>query len=328
MDGTRGHQVTARDVISGRGKFYAKHPGNCKFLSIISFHLDAYEDARHSHKKKAFITRLCVEKVRAWGGKFLKEKDGEWMDIGDKKAKEKVSHAIRDALAARRTNESKRHGIQELGSKKVAHKGPVPIVTGKRPKTAPKNRDDKLFASEVIEIPQISDQSRDPLQPGLTEQCRNSAEAEDGTEGIKDPPYTPNNPRMRSGSHVSVAVNHADITFSNNEDDKTTTSPAPSNVTHTYTEPYTWIHHGYETAPFDSEMSSLSTAAAIEESSVEESLDDFAFPSNWCSTNFNKSTGNLSSDEVKKTLHSDIFRDRGECSTFLNQLFLDDNIIL
>ncbi len=325
MDGTRGHQVTARDVISGRGKFYDRHPGNCKFLSIISFHLDAYEDARNRHKEKAFITRLCVEKVRAWGGIFLKENDGVWMDIGEKKAKEKVSHAIRDALATRRRNESKRHGIQELGSKKVAHKVPAPIVKGKRPKNAAKNSEGSaIFASEVAETPQNSYQSAQ--RPGLPENCRKSAETEDGTEGIKGPPYTTNKPRMSNGSNVSVAVKHADIPFSKNDDYKTTTSLAPSSVTHTFIEPIPWIHNGYVTSPLDSEMCSLSTMAVIEESNVEDSLDEFALPSNWCSTNVNEPTWSLSSDEVEKALHSDVCR--GEYSCLSNDLFLDDNIIV
>jgi hypothetical protein len=52
-----------------------------------------------SREQKSFITGKIVATVTAYGGRFLKQDEmtGEWKNVGEQYAREKVSHALRSA---------------------------------------------------------------------------------------------------------------------------------------------------------------------------------------------------------------------------------------
>ena len=94
-------QPKAHDVLCGRGKSSLNHVGNKRFRGIIASHLDHYLTA--SRLEKGLIVDNIVESVLSSGGKFLKQKisSGPWLEVGTKKARERVGHAFRDANALR-----------------------------------------------------------------------------------------------------------------------------------------------------------------------------------------------------------------------------------
>lgn len=98
--------ATTFDVVCGRGKTALNHEGNRRFRDYIGMHVDAFLSARNRQAKNDLVVDI-VKAVRESGGRFLRKVgDHHWVDIGDKKAYEKVGHALRDAHAERLKNES------------------------------------------------------------------------------------------------------------------------------------------------------------------------------------------------------------------------------
>ena len=85
-----------QDVLCGRGGASLKHPGNQTYRELVHMHKAYYTRCQKSDKLK--ISRSIVATVRQQHGRFL-ERDGikgTWYDIGDKKAVEKTSQALRE----------------------------------------------------------------------------------------------------------------------------------------------------------------------------------------------------------------------------------------
>ena len=61
-------------------------------------HRKEYQSAT-TRETKTSITIRIVNQIRDNGGRFLKQNEtsGDWMDVGDAYAREKVSHALRSA---------------------------------------------------------------------------------------------------------------------------------------------------------------------------------------------------------------------------------------
>jgi hypothetical protein len=90
------------DVVCGRGKGSYNRPGNRHFREIVRAHVAEYLSSKSKLDKSLILNRI-IEQVRAQNGGtalFVKEraKDGAWFEIGDDQAREKVGHAIREAV--------------------------------------------------------------------------------------------------------------------------------------------------------------------------------------------------------------------------------------
>lgn len=84
------------DCLPGRGKFISSHSGNKSFRELVRSYKDLYSK---STDKSSVVTKFISE----WGGlsprgRFLKRdaKTKKWVEMGDKKAREKISQALRD----------------------------------------------------------------------------------------------------------------------------------------------------------------------------------------------------------------------------------------
>jgi hypothetical protein len=85
------------DVLSGRDAYVQRHKGNNAYRKLVNANKTQYITVRKPDKMK--ISRCIVAAVRIKGGRFLeKGKGGDqlWHDIGDKKAIEKTSQALRE----------------------------------------------------------------------------------------------------------------------------------------------------------------------------------------------------------------------------------------
>jgi hypothetical protein len=89
------------DVLCGRGAAVTKHIGNQTYIKLVKFNKVLY--ATSSILGKGQISRSIVAAIREIGGRFLVEEkrsnQGQqrfWIDIGDKKAIEKTSQALRE----------------------------------------------------------------------------------------------------------------------------------------------------------------------------------------------------------------------------------------
>lgn len=93
--------INDNDVLFGRGGATNNHNGNKKFRVIVTDHQPEYVGARK--KDKAIISKRIVRLVREKGGRFLRRdaSSGLWIEVGDKKASEKTSQALREGLDVR-----------------------------------------------------------------------------------------------------------------------------------------------------------------------------------------------------------------------------------
>ena len=90
------------DILMGRGGKNNQHVGNEQLRNICRGQRESYRLS--SKKGKSHISREIVAYVRSMSppGRFLKKDalTGEWEDVGDDTAREKVSQVLRDAVSA------------------------------------------------------------------------------------------------------------------------------------------------------------------------------------------------------------------------------------
>ncbi|EEC46715.1 predicted protein [Phaeodactylum tricornutum CCAP 1055/1] len=90
--------VTDYDILCGRGGLTNHHKGNKRFRDIVALHRPDY--VRAPKIQKPSVARVIVRAIRNGDppGRFLRkdDKSGKWIDIGDKKAAEKTSQALRE----------------------------------------------------------------------------------------------------------------------------------------------------------------------------------------------------------------------------------------
>jgi hypothetical protein len=89
--------ITLNDVLCGRGGLTNHHAGNIFFRRLVRMHQEAYVQA--TKRDKASVAKKIVDHIRNLNpsGRFLKkDSNGDWVDIGDRKAREKTSQALRE----------------------------------------------------------------------------------------------------------------------------------------------------------------------------------------------------------------------------------------
>lgn len=90
--------VNNNDVLCGRGGETNHHPGNVQYRRQVKIHQRAYLHAKRRDKPR--IARIIVDTIRRQSppGRFLKKDtiSGAWKDVGNIKAREKTSQALRE----------------------------------------------------------------------------------------------------------------------------------------------------------------------------------------------------------------------------------------
>lgn len=98
------YKIQPTDVLCGRGGETNHHPGNIQYRLLVKAFQPLYVSAKR--REKPLIAQCIVYSVRQVGGRFLKRstttasKDKmnckEWEDVGNTKAREKTSQALRE----------------------------------------------------------------------------------------------------------------------------------------------------------------------------------------------------------------------------------------
>jgi hypothetical protein len=100
-------KVLPDDVLCGRGGETNHHHGNVQYRGLVKKYQRLYLKAKRRDKPK--IARIIVNSVRCLNGRFLrKESDGVWKDVGNVKAREKTSQALRERAPEIRGYQGKR----------------------------------------------------------------------------------------------------------------------------------------------------------------------------------------------------------------------------
>lgn len=108
------------DVICARGKNAKTHTGNLFFQSIIEDTAPRYS-ASQGKLSKSIIVSAIIDTIRRLSpkGGFIKPSGQQWIEIGNRNAREKVSQALRDQLHSqyRSSAKSKRQKKDEVNAK-------------------------------------------------------------------------------------------------------------------------------------------------------------------------------------------------------------------
>lgn len=128
---------TPSDVLCGRGGSINSHPGNERFRTLVEKRKRVYLTARFKREKR-LIASSIVSEIRALDppGRFLQldKQSGMWKDIGDEKARDKTSQALRENAPTIRSEieaEINEHRAElkkeeEKKSQETAHVPPQP----------------------------------------------------------------------------------------------------------------------------------------------------------------------------------------------------------
>lgn len=103
-------KISDNDIICGRRGVALRHPGNIMYRKIVNMNKELY--ATCPKNEKLNVSKSVVAAMRDVGGRFLEREDGKtsndldeydedgkpiiWRDIGDKRAIEKTSQALRE----------------------------------------------------------------------------------------------------------------------------------------------------------------------------------------------------------------------------------------
>ena len=103
-------KINNNDIICGRRGVALRHPGNIAYRKIVNMNKELYAICLKNEKLN--VSKSVVAAMRDIGGRFLEREDGKtsndldeydedgkpiiWRDIGDKRAIEKTSQALRE----------------------------------------------------------------------------------------------------------------------------------------------------------------------------------------------------------------------------------------
>ncbi len=86
------------DVMCGRGRGTNFHPGNIRFREMVEGRKEEYRESTRIEKPLVSLNIVREWRAQSPPGRFLKlnKKTGKWHDVGDEKAREKTSQALRE----------------------------------------------------------------------------------------------------------------------------------------------------------------------------------------------------------------------------------------
>lgn len=96
-------QILEHDVLCGRGGETNHHTGNIKYRQLVKCYQPLYIASKRRDKPR--IAQTIVHHVRQNGGRFLKKQGNSWRDVGNTKAREKTSQALREGAPELRNPE-------------------------------------------------------------------------------------------------------------------------------------------------------------------------------------------------------------------------------
>ena len=130
-------QVNQNDIICGRRGVALKHPGNLAYRKVVGLNKELYATCVKTEKLR--ISKSIVAAMREVGGRFLQREDGGtsetldekdahgnpvvYVDIGDKRAVEKTSQALREGqpkLLRQMAQRAQRRAIAEAQGRSAA----------------------------------------------------------------------------------------------------------------------------------------------------------------------------------------------------------------
>ena len=88
------------DIICGRGTVAWNHSGNRYFRALVKSTSDTYSKSKSRAERSAIVSDI-VDKIRSIGNGFIKQDEvtGQWSDVGELLAREKIGQMLRNSLS-------------------------------------------------------------------------------------------------------------------------------------------------------------------------------------------------------------------------------------
>lgn len=104
--------------------------GNKRFRERINATIKDYMDAPNRYEK-SLVVHGVVEQIQASGGRFLKydDKTGNWYELSNSQMKEKVGHAIRDAVNALEARVERKRMSEAKEDREPGASSPAPAAS-------------------------------------------------------------------------------------------------------------------------------------------------------------------------------------------------------
>lgn len=116
---------TQNDILCGKDKSYSNHEGNQIFRAQILEYLQEYQ---HQTKiGRMAVTKQIVSYMAQRGAKFVRKLDdtlvpsGQWVELTNSEARDKISHALRFALRQQKHDLLKQQQKQQQAQSQQAH---------------------------------------------------------------------------------------------------------------------------------------------------------------------------------------------------------------
>lgn len=112
------------DVMYGRGGGTNHHPGNKRYRKMVEDRKVEYVNSKRLDKPLVALEIIRLWRAQLPPGRFLKldEKTGLWNDVGDKKAREKTSQALREKAPLIRKQQEEADGKSDDEKEKKEEK--------------------------------------------------------------------------------------------------------------------------------------------------------------------------------------------------------------
>jgi hypothetical protein len=145
------------DIICGRCSTAFNNVGNRRFRARISLYLQRYNEAKSREDKGDAImsvVRLLLDDI---GARFLKKRGNNiWVELGEKQAREKVGHALRDMSVQGQPEQRERRAC------------PITPITKK-------NKEQSRGGGELVELSSSEDLPTMLIQQHHVEENKNSS---------------------------------------------------------------------------------------------------------------------------------------------------------
>jgi len=164
-------------VLIGRGKMCADAVGNRRLKVIVSRYLEEYSNASSRTEKSAIVSRIVdIVQDACPQGAFIKYEDGQWWEVSDNAARERVGSLLRDELhdtykSSSKAKQAKRKKKREAISKDPIQADQSKLDTDKHDirgirgaEKLPMNQSRSLVAAKLPKHEEVVEKTRDTMR--------------------------------------------------------------------------------------------------------------------------------------------------------------------
>lgn len=181
------------DVVCERNRKAFNHIGNRRFRIICDNYASLYTDNKKKGEKGHILTTV-LDIVHSAGGKFMKKKDGKWVELTSVQEREKIGLNLRRAAAAsksKRKSQTADSAINNLEGNQHDVSSSQKIQIFKTKELQVMKRSEKQMIMDVAGASTNVDSLTDTLTARFFEAAFERQDTENRTRVITPPPQSP-----------------------------------------------------------------------------------------------------------------------------------------